>query len=221
MARPSKPLLDHQSVIDTSIELIEEIGMDKFSMPKVARALGVQTSSLYHYFADRNALMTEVARKIMREAPMPPMPQDDDWVEWFVELSFNYREAIRRYPNAAIVLVEFLPRDVLTGNYDWCAHILAESNIDPALHVALLDGLEKISFATVLSSLRRATSSASDTAVFPHADADRHPALMRALAANSWSEDQLFEVTIRSFITGLLHAGTDAVVAGAITVAAS
>ncbi|MFC3242120.1 helix-turn-helix domain-containing protein [Gordonia humi] len=50
-------------MIDTSIELIEEIGMDKFSMPKVARALGVQTSSLYHYFADRNALMTEVARK--------------------------------------------------------------------------------------------------------------------------------------------------------------
>lgn len=202
MARPLKPLISRDSVVAASIEIIDGEGIEVFSLPRVAKRLKVSTSSLYHHFADRRELMTEVARKIMTQTEVPENPIDGDWVEWFVQLSFNYRDSILRHANAALVLVEFLPRDVLTGTYERCARILADCGVDPALHVVILDGLEKLSFATTLSYLMGQQSGRSE--IFPNVDPARHPTLNRALESNAWSSSDLFEVTIRSFLTGVV-----------------
>ncbi|MGW5383106.1 TetR/AcrR family transcriptional regulator [Nocardia sp. NPDC003963] len=201
MARPRTPLISRGSVIAASIEMIDGEGIDSFSLPRVAKQLNVSTSSLYHHFTDRRELMAEVAREIMRQTTIPSDPVDGAWIEWFVQLSLNYRNAILRHANAALILVELLPRDVLTGTYERCARILAECGVDPALHVIILDGLEKLSFATTLSSLANKTGGGAE--VFPNVDAERHPVLSRALVANPWSQDELFEVTIRSFLSGV------------------
>ncbi|MEV5651104.1 TetR/AcrR family transcriptional regulator [Nocardia sp. NPDC052254] len=202
MVRPRKPLITRDSIIAASIEMIDGDGIDSFSLPRVAKQLNVSTSSLYHHFSDRRELMAEVAKEIMRGARVPAAPADGDWMEWFVQLSLNYREAILRHANAALILVELLPRDVLTSTYEKCARILSDCGVAPALHVIILDGLEKLSFATILSSL--ANASAADGDIFPNVDAERHPVLSTALSSNPWSATELFEVTIRSFLSGVM-----------------
>ncbi|KOS55795.1 TetR/AcrR family transcriptional regulator [Rhodococcus rhodochrous] len=202
MGRPAKPLISRSATIAASIELIDTEGFDAFSLPRVARQLKVKTSSLYHHFADRRELVTEVAKELMTEATVPEYSPGTDWVEWFVELSLNYRDAILRHPDAAIVLVQFLPRDVLTRTYEMCARILEDGGVPARLHIVILDGLEKLALATTLSELTR--DPVGSTGVFPNVDERRHPTLARALEANRWSSRELFVVTIRGFLAGVL-----------------
>ncbi|MEE2060455.1 TetR/AcrR family transcriptional regulator [Rhodococcus artemisiae] len=202
MGRPSKPLISRSATIAASIDIIDTEGMDAFSLPRVAKQLNVRTSSLYHHFADRRELMTEVAKELMTEAKVPEYTVGTDWADWFVDLSLNYRDAILRHPNAALVLLQFLPRDVLAGTYEKCARILDDGGVPANLHVVILDGLEKISLATTLTDLMRGPVDSRE--VFPNVDARRHPTLTRALAANTWSSRELFVVTIRGFLSGVM-----------------
>jgi TetR/AcrR family transcriptional regulator, tetracycline repressor protein len=202
MGRPAKPLISRSSTIAACIEIIDTEGMDAFSLPRVAKQLNVKTSSLYHHFADRRELMTEVAKELMTGATVPEYSPGTDWVEWFVELSLNYRDAILRHPNAALVLVQFLPRDVLTKTYEMCARILEDGGVPAHLQVVILDGLEKLALATTLSDLTR--EPVGSTEVFPNVEELRHPTLARALDANRWSSRELFVVTIRGFLAGVM-----------------
>ena len=206
MGRPAKPLISRSATIAASIEIIDTEGMDAFSLPRVAKQLNVRTSSLYHHFADRRELMTEVAKELMTGATVPEHSSGTDWVEWFVELSLNYRDAILRHPNAALVLVQFLPRDVLTRTYERCARILEDGGVPARLHVVILDGLEKLALATTLSDIMR--DPVGSTEVFPKVDERRHPTLARALEANQWSSRELFVVTIRGFLAGVMGLAT-------------
>ncbi|NEE53825.1 helix-turn-helix transcriptional regulator, partial [Streptomyces sp. SID8455] len=60
MGRPRTPLLDRERIGATALELIDEQG--EFSVPQVARRLGVQTGSVYHH-VDGRAGVVELVRE--------------------------------------------------------------------------------------------------------------------------------------------------------------
>src|SRR5262245_4395879 len=71
-----KPTDLRQKVLEASLTLIEEGGLDRFSMREVARKAGVSHQAPYHYFADREAILAGIAgegfaklgRSLMRAA---------------------------------------------------------------------------------------------------------------------------------------------------------
>jgi AcrR family transcriptional regulator len=50
-----------QKVLEASLALIEEGGLDRLSMREVARKAGVSHQAPYHYFADREAILAALA----------------------------------------------------------------------------------------------------------------------------------------------------------------
>ena len=56
-----KPTDLRQKVLDASLALIEEGGLDRLSMREVARKAGVSHQAPYHYFADREAILAGIA----------------------------------------------------------------------------------------------------------------------------------------------------------------
>jgi AcrR family transcriptional regulator len=56
-----KPTDLRQKVLDASLALIEEGGLDRLSMREVARKAGVSHQAPYHYFEDREAILASVA----------------------------------------------------------------------------------------------------------------------------------------------------------------
>jgi AcrR family transcriptional regulator len=50
-----------QKVLEASVALIEEGGLDRLSMREVARKAGVSHQAPYHYFEDREAILAAVA----------------------------------------------------------------------------------------------------------------------------------------------------------------
>jgi AcrR family transcriptional regulator len=56
-----KPTDLRQKVLDASLALIEEGGLDRLSMREVSRKAGVSHQAPYHYFEDREAILAALA----------------------------------------------------------------------------------------------------------------------------------------------------------------
>ena len=85
MARPSNPLISRSAAVTASIEIIDSEGLDAFSLPRLAKHLGVRAPSLYHHFSDKNEILTEVARYIAgTSVKRPRMRPGPGWPEFFV-----------------------------------------------------------------------------------------------------------------------------------------
>ena len=91
MARPPRPLISRDAVIKASLEIIDAVGLDAFSLPRLARRLGVRAPSLYHHFADKNEILWAVGRYIAGKSVIRPRrAPGDDWPEYFVDLALSY-----------------------------------------------------------------------------------------------------------------------------------
>lgn len=201
MPRPARPLLNRDLVVAAAIRIIDSEGLAACSLPRLAREFGVRAPSLYHHFADRAEIMAEVAKAIVRETVVPRKRSHDGWVEWFVQLALNFRRSILRHPNAAPVLLEFVPRDVLGVLYDDAARYLTDLGVAPELHVLILDGLETLTLGASLTQAMK--EPATRAKIFPSVDASTEPNLAAAVDANTWSSSsELFAQTIRVFLTG-------------------
>ncbi|MFD9664126.1 TetR family transcriptional regulator [Rhodococcus sp. NPDC059968] len=203
MARPSKPLISRASAVAASIEIIDSEGLDAFSLPRLAKHLGVQAPSLYHHFADKSEILQAVARQIAGAGALPRRKPGPDWPEFFVTLSMNLRRSILKHRNAAPILLQYLPRDLLIGTYEDTARFLEESGVPARLHVQILDGMERLTLGAVLTEAMRKPS--TKTTIFPNVDPDSQPLLARALTENEMTSRQLFEEMIRSFLYGVVR----------------
>ncbi|WP_213934539.1 TetR family transcriptional regulator [Rhodococcus sp. B50] len=203
MARPSKPLISRASAVAASIEIIDSEGLDAFSLPRLAKHLGVRAPSLYHHFADKSEILEAVARNIAGAGTLPRRKPGPDWSEYFVTLSMNLRRSILEHRNAAPILLQYLPRDLLIGTYEDSARFLERSGVPAHLHVQILDGMERLTLGAVLTEAMRKPSTKST--IFPSVDPDSQPLLTRALAENEKTSRQLFEEMIRSFLHGVVR----------------
>lgn len=207
MGRPSKALITHATAVEASIEIIDRDGLEAFSLPRLAKHMGVSTPSLYHHFADKNAVMTAIARHIAGERVIRPrQTPGDDWPEYFVTLALNFRQAVLRHRNAAPVLLEHLPREVLMRSYEDAAEFLESSGVPLRLHARILDGIETLCVGAVLMEARR--NPRSRQGPFPALDRRRFPRLAAASAANDLTVKELFADRVRSFLYGVVHADT-------------
>lgn len=204
MARPSKPLISRKAAVMASIEIIDSEGLDAFSLPRLAKHLGVRAPSLYHHFDDKNEILTEVARYIAGTAVRRPrMNPGPEWPEFFVALALNFRQSILRHRNAAPVLLQHLPRDLFTSTYEDTAQFLLDSGVPVDLHVRILDGMETLSIGAVLMEAMRPPRPKS--AIFPNVSAESQPLLAQALSSNELTQRQLFEGIVRSFLHGIIR----------------
>lgn len=203
MGRPSKPLISRAAAIQASIEIIDSEGLDAFSLPRLASHMGVRAPSLYHHFTDKNEILTAIARHIAGKSVIKPRrPPGPDWPEYFVTLAMNFRQSVLRHRNAAPVLIEHLPREVLVNSYEDAARYLRDSGVPTHLHVPILDGVETLCVGAVLvEAVRRPRGR---HALFPDIGARTHPHLTDALAANELTVKELFAERIRSFLIGVM-----------------
>lgn len=203
MPRPSQPLISRSSVVAASIEIIDTEGLDAFSLPRLAKFLGVRAPSLYHHFADKSEILAAVARHIAGAGSIPRRKPGPDWPEFFVALALNLRRSILRHRNAAPILLQYLPRDLLISTYEETARFLADSGVPAHLHVQILDGMERITVGAALTEAMRGPSTRAT--IFPNVDAESQPVLATALAENRMTSKQLFEEMVRSFLHGVVR----------------
>ncbi len=200
MPRPSSPLISYDAVVKASLRIIDREGLDAFSLPRLARELNVQAPSLYHHFQDRADILRTVARAIVLETRLPDPDTCATWVDWFVGISAAFREAILNHRNAAPVLLEFMPRDLLIRSYEIGAQILADIGVPPDRRLLVIDGLDTLTLGASLAEAAKSPATAGQ--VFANVHPDTEPMLAEALAFDMRTAEELFTDSIRAFLRG-------------------
>lgn len=204
MARPQQPLITRDLAIRSALEIIDEDGIDGLSLERLATKLGVKAPSLYYHFSGKADILAEVARMITFEVRVPSEPKDGNWPEWFVEISTRFRRSVLRHPRAAPLLVQFFPRRFTLSTYERVAILMTDSGVPRRLHALMFQGLDELTFGSALLSATAVVQ--GDTDLFPGLDPERDPELLRAVEANPFDDEQLFQEAVRSFVRGVVAA---------------
>ncbi|WP_164223731.1 TetR family transcriptional regulator, partial [Stenotrophomonas maltophilia] len=74
--------LSRARIVETALQLIDDAGLDGFSVREVARVLGVYPTALYwHLPGGRNTLLAEAAAAALNDVA-EPFGAGGDWAEW-------------------------------------------------------------------------------------------------------------------------------------------
>jgi len=126
---PSSSNLNREAVLVAALELIDQNGVEGFSVRDLARKLGVFPTAVYWYVESRNALISGAVSHVMKD--IRPPKADGNWQEELRGLFRRYRLAVRRHPNVAVVLG---------------AQLVSNESPDPAFIDAILALLEAAGF---------------------------------------------------------------------------
>ncbi len=79
----------HREMIETAVRLISEKGVESLSISAIARAMGINRTTVYYHFDSREALIAAVktwsAEQIARAfKPIAPLPERIDYITRFV-----------------------------------------------------------------------------------------------------------------------------------------
>ncbi|MFF7751596.1 TetR/AcrR family transcriptional regulator [Streptomyces sp. NPDC007971] len=102
MGRPRTPLLDRERITATALQLIDETG--DFSVPQIARRLGVQTGSVYHHVDGRDGIV-ELLRERIACAIDPGTLDRAPWDAAVEAWARSYRAAFAAHPRAIPLLM--------------------------------------------------------------------------------------------------------------------
>ena len=136
----------------------------------------------------------------MLETRLPDPAACPTWIDWFVGISTAFRRAVLKHRNAAPILLQFMPRDLLITNYEVGVQILAEIGLPPGQRILVIDGLDPSTLGASLAEAAKSPAQAGQ--VFARVDPDTEPMLAEALAANTRTAEELFADSIRAFLRG-------------------
>jgi AcrR family transcriptional regulator len=98
--------LSRQAVLDGALDLLDEVGLDAFSMRALGTRLGADPMAIYHYFPSRTTLLDGLIERIFAEV-VPP----DRTGEWRTDAAASVRAlrlALLAHPEA-VPLVAMRP----------------------------------------------------------------------------------------------------------------
>ena len=101
MARPLVPLISIDALVTAALELVDEAG--DFSLPKLAKRIGVSQSSIYNHVSGREEILELMRGRIISESPYELNGRD--WEAALRAIVRSYRDAFARHPRLAPLLV--------------------------------------------------------------------------------------------------------------------
>jgi len=107
--KPSKGeerALTKEIILSEALALIDEIGLEQFSVRALAVRLSVFPAAIRWWIPNRDELLGELVNYIYRD--IGPFPEESDWKSWIKQLFIAHREVIRGHPNIAPLLASQL-----------------------------------------------------------------------------------------------------------------
>ncbi|MEV3854659.1 TetR/AcrR family transcriptional regulator [Streptomyces sp. NPDC050095] len=108
MARPRKPLLSTDRIVDAARALVDGEGLAAVSTRRLAAELGVSGPSLYNHFRTKDQILEAVADSVSAQVDLSMFGADDprDWRTALHDWAVSYRAALREHPNIVPVLAQ-------------------------------------------------------------------------------------------------------------------
>ncbi|WP_199808165.1 TetR/AcrR family transcriptional regulator [Streptomyces sp. NRRL F-2580] len=104
MARPRKPLLSRDRIVEAAGALVDAEGLEAVSTRRLAAALGVSGPSLYNHFRTKDEILDAVADSVSARVDLSMFDGGRDWRASLHAWAHSYRDALADHPNIVPVL---------------------------------------------------------------------------------------------------------------------
>ena len=96
VAATGRPPLTADHVLDGALALADEIGVEAFTMRRLAAALGVRPMTIYHHVAGKELVLDGIVDRVFAEIALPPT--DLPWRAALRVRCVSAREVLARHP---------------------------------------------------------------------------------------------------------------------------
>ncbi|MFF3403623.1 TetR/AcrR family transcriptional regulator [Streptomyces sp. NPDC002659] len=197
MGRPRTPLLDRERITTTALELLDAQG--EFSVPQIARRLGVQTGSVYHHVEGRDGIIELLRERIAEGIDIAALDLKP-WDTAMAALARSYRAAFAAHPRAIPVLMTSpvrAPR--ILELYERAVALLLDTGFPLPDVMPVITGLENVVLGSALDL-------AAPETMWEIADSTATPHLAKALdAIGDHRADRAFELALEGFLLQARH----------------
>ncbi|MFC6014275.1 mycofactocin system transcriptional regulator MftR2 [Nocardia lasii] len=97
--------LSESEIVDAALKVVREDGVEKLSMRRLSRELGVSPMAPYYYVADKRELLDLVASAALLGVRKPPR-ESGPWQERLRDLIDQIDDKLRTHPGLGDVLLE-------------------------------------------------------------------------------------------------------------------
>ncbi|MCX4525031.1 TetR/AcrR family transcriptional regulator [Streptomyces sp. NBC_01551] len=106
MARPRKPLLSRDRIVEVAGSLVDAEGLEAVSTRRLAAALGVSGPSLYNHFRTKDEILEAVADAVSARVDLSMFDEGNGrgWRAALHDWAHSYRDALSDHPNIVPVL---------------------------------------------------------------------------------------------------------------------
>ncbi|MFB6817762.1 TetR/AcrR family transcriptional regulator [Streptomyces sp. NPDC056347] len=106
MARPRKPLLSRDRIVEAASALVDAEGLGAVSTRRLAAELGVSGPSLYNHFRNKDEILDAVADAVSAQVDLTMFEESDsrDWRAALHDWAVSYRAALTEHPHIVPVL---------------------------------------------------------------------------------------------------------------------
>lgn len=203
MARPPAPLITLGAITDAALDLVDETG--DFSLPRLAKRIGVSQSSIYNHVAGREEILELMRRRVLELSPRPPV-DGLPWESALRTLVRSYRDGFARHPRLAPLLVLQTVMDTeVIAMYEELAQTLERAGFSGRDVLSAISTVDAFAIGAALDL------AAPEVVWAPPSPG--YPALVRALGhapSGAQRAREAFEFGLDVLVAGLrgrLHAG--------------
>ncbi|GAB2801652.1 TetR/AcrR family transcriptional regulator C-terminal domain-containing protein [Actinoallomurus bryophytorum] len=194
--------LDRETVLDTALRLIDEVGLDGLSLRRLAKELGVQAPALYWHFASKQDLLDHLAAAAVERADRGSSGRPEpgqSWDEWLAEGMRIRRRTMLAHRDGARLAAGNRPTADSLPRIERTLSVLVEAGFDPqdAVRAIIVLGHYVSGFAL-------------DEQADPEREDDAPPALdpgelplLAAGGAVALDRDTLFEYGLQRMLDGM------------------
>jgi TetR/AcrR family tetracycline transcriptional repressor len=97
--------LSESEIVEAALRVVREDGVEKLSMRRLSRELGVSPMAPYYYVADKRELLDLVATAALTGVRKSP-PESGPWQQRLRDLIDQIDEKLRKHPGLGDVLIE-------------------------------------------------------------------------------------------------------------------
>ncbi|MEO0031852.1 MAG: hypothetical protein RIS94_1610 [Pseudomonadota bacterium] len=95
--------LDRGTIAAEAVAMLDEVGLDGFSLRKLAQRLGVTAPAIYRHFPDKTDLLAEVVAMLFQRS-LATVPACDSWQEWMRAFGRAIWDGQERTPCSAMLI---------------------------------------------------------------------------------------------------------------------
>lgn len=210
-----RPPLTRERVFAAALEIADAEGVEKLSMRRLGRALGVEAMSLYHHVPDKAAVLDGIVAAVLADVPVPgPTAAGGDWRDRLAGMFRAMRAALLRHPGALPVLATHysLAAGPPMAGFEAGLRLLTEAGFGLLAAGNALNNLGTYTVGHCLAMAGRQPLGVTDPdagqrrALAGALDADTYPtvrAWLAELGGDTTDPDALYEQGLTALLAGL------------------